>query len=151
LKKAAATAGFGAQGAKQEEVKQPAQASDVQVKLTEEEEKNDSFLKQPFDFISKKWIRNVKDNEEKFNEAVEAVKNQELYLFKVVGDIEIMETQGTKVIEAQKGNLEELAEINLHQSALLDELDMIEKELDSFINGQVGSATTNKFLTKIFN
>lgn len=45
----------------------------------------------------------------------------------------------------------ELKDINLHQTALIQDLDMIEGELDSFINGQVGSAETSKFLTKIYN
>jgi hypothetical protein len=33
-------------------------------KLSEQEEKKDAFLKQPFEYISKKWIKTVKSNEE---------------------------------------------------------------------------------------
>lgn len=79
------------------------------------------------------------------------MQKQELSLLSALGNIEQLETQGLQVSEAQKVNLEELNDINLHQSALLDDLDLIEKELDSFINGQVGSATTSKFLTKVYN
>jgi len=35
----------------------------VDEKLKQEEERKEAFLSQPFEFISKKWINTVKDNE----------------------------------------------------------------------------------------
>lgn len=119
--------------------------------MTEEEQKNEVFLKQPFEFISKKWIRTVSENEKSFNTAVEQLRDHELTLLQALNNIESLEKEAERVKDTQKTNLQELHEINLHQNALFDELDIIEGELDSFINGQVGSATTNKFLTKIYN
>lgn len=82
--------------------------------MTEEEQKSESFLKQPFEFISKKWIRTVKDNEESFNRAVEQLKDHELTLLKALSNIELLEKEAEKVKDAQMVNLQELHEINQH-------------------------------------
>ncbi len=67
--------------------------------------------------------------------AVEQVRSQELSLLSTLSDIEQLENHGKQVCKAQTTNLEELTEINTQQEDLIKELDIIEVELDSFING----------------
>ena len=46
--------------------------------------------------------------------------------------------------------MEEIQNINLHQGVLVDELEMIERELDGLLDNQVRGGAQNKFLTHMF-
>jgi len=57
-------------------------------------------LKQPFEFISKKWVKTVKDNEISFNRAVEQLRDNELALLRSLETIEVLSREADKVKNA---------------------------------------------------
>jgi hypothetical protein len=116
--------------------------------LDKSEEKKESFLKNPFEYIQSKWIAQVKTNEEQFNAAVTSLQDFEGTLIQSLTDIEKLETQCLQVKEAYATNVHELNDIRSHQTMMINELDTIEKDLDGILKGQGGQQ--NKFIEEAF-
>jgi chromosome segregation ATPase len=90
-------------------------------------------MAKPFEYVTKRWINQVRTNEKQFNESLTRLSKYEQVLVKSLDSIHQIEQQSTKVKDTYHENIKELNNVATQQTLLLYELDSIEKSLDQYL------------------
>ena len=124
-----------------QENKEQQQVSEAQKLQTERAAQDNAFKAKPFEYVTKKWQDQIRQNETQFNDAVDGLRGYELALIKSLAEIEKIENQSVHVKNAYKDNMRDLNDVSLQQNALLSELCAIEGELDQILPQFTNSGT----------
>mmetsp|Transcript_31608 Transcript_31608/g.48337 ORF Transcript_31608/g.48337 Transcript_31608/m.48337 type:complete len:81 (-) Transcript_31608:395-637(-) len=80
--------------------------------------------------MSQKWNDQMMRNKKDFDSSVTLLSEQEIKVLKQIKAIELIQEQSKDVLGRYKTNIHDLSNIQTHQALVLDELEIIEKELD---------------------
>ena len=64
------------------------------------------------EYVTKKWVTQVRENESRFNNSVEQLKMYELTLIKALAEIENIEKNQLQITNSYKENLGELGDVS---------------------------------------
>ena len=85
-----------------QENKEQQQVSEAQKLQTERAAQDNAFKAKPFEYVTKKWQDQIRQNETQFNDAVDGLRGYELALIKSLAEIEKIENQSVHVKNAYK-------------------------------------------------